>query len=206
MMNGAMPSGSGSMPSTRWVMVALPASATSYTSAGSAPPSAHTSAASPARVSGQGPQPVQRRRVQHGRADPADHVRAERLLRVEHGRHRGRGPGGQVEQRRDHRRRAQVERDAEPAGRGVPGFHADQHVVHDHRGDLVVGARAAPGRACAARRGRSAVPGRPAPRAPARRRSPGPAGTARPVPGSASAPRGAGSPAARRRPWRPWAA
>ena len=34
---------------------------------------------------------------------------------------------------------AQVERDAKPAGRGVPGFHADQHVVHDHRGDLVVG-------------------------------------------------------------------
>ena len=29
MMKGAMPSGSGSMPRTRWVMVALPATATS---------------------------------------------------------------------------------------------------------------------------------------------------------------------------------
>ena len=29
MMNGATPSGSGSMPSTMWVMVALPAMATS---------------------------------------------------------------------------------------------------------------------------------------------------------------------------------
>ena len=29
MMNGATPSGSGSMPSARWVMVALPAMATS---------------------------------------------------------------------------------------------------------------------------------------------------------------------------------
>ncbi len=50
-MNGAMPSGSGSMPSTRWVMVALPASATSYTSCGSTPPSAQTAAASSASVS-----------------------------------------------------------------------------------------------------------------------------------------------------------
>ena len=50
-MNGAMPSGSGSMPSTRCVMVALPASATSYTSPGSTPPWAHTPAASPTRVS-----------------------------------------------------------------------------------------------------------------------------------------------------------
>ena len=51
MMNGAIPSGSGSMPSTRWVMVALPATATSYTSPGSTPPRWHTSAARPARVS-----------------------------------------------------------------------------------------------------------------------------------------------------------
>ena len=51
MMNGAMPSGSGSMPSTRWVMVALPASATSYTSSGSTPPAAHAARASSPRVS-----------------------------------------------------------------------------------------------------------------------------------------------------------
>jgi hypothetical protein len=49
-MNGATPSGSGSMPSTMCVMVALPASATSYTSAGSIPPAAQASAASSARV------------------------------------------------------------------------------------------------------------------------------------------------------------
>jgi hypothetical protein len=55
MMNGAIPSGSGSMPSARWVMVAFPAIATSYTSWGSTPPRWHTSAASPARVSAASP-------------------------------------------------------------------------------------------------------------------------------------------------------
>ena len=51
MMNGATPSGSGSMPSAMWVMVALPASATSQTSAASTPACSHTSAASSASVS-----------------------------------------------------------------------------------------------------------------------------------------------------------
>ncbi len=49
--NGATPSGSGSMPSASAVIVALPASATSYTSRGSTSPSSHTSAASSASVS-----------------------------------------------------------------------------------------------------------------------------------------------------------
>ena len=51
MMNGATPSGSGSMPSAIWVIVALPATATSAISAGSAPAWAQTSADSSARVS-----------------------------------------------------------------------------------------------------------------------------------------------------------
>ena len=46
-----MPSGSGSMPSAMAVMVALPASATSYTSCGSTSPAAQTARASSARVS-----------------------------------------------------------------------------------------------------------------------------------------------------------
>jgi len=50
-MNGAIPKGSGSMPRTRWVMVALPASATSYTSCGWTPPASQTARASSARVS-----------------------------------------------------------------------------------------------------------------------------------------------------------
>ncbi len=51
MMNGATPSGSGSMPRAMCVMVALPASATSQTSAGSTPAWPQTSAVSSARVS-----------------------------------------------------------------------------------------------------------------------------------------------------------
>ena len=51
MMNGATPSGSGSMPSAMWVIVAFPASATSHTSAGSTPACPHTSAVSSASVS-----------------------------------------------------------------------------------------------------------------------------------------------------------
>ena len=49
-MNGATPSGSGSMPSTMCVIVAFPASATSYTSAGSTRPAAQASPASSASV------------------------------------------------------------------------------------------------------------------------------------------------------------
>ena len=51
MMNGATPIGSGSMPSAMWVMVALPASATSYTLRGSTPPRLHTALASSSSVS-----------------------------------------------------------------------------------------------------------------------------------------------------------
>ena len=46
MTNGATPSGSGSMPSASAVIVALPASATSYTSVGATCASASTSSAS----------------------------------------------------------------------------------------------------------------------------------------------------------------
>ena len=51
MMKGATPIGSGSTPSAIAVIVALPASATSYTCAGSIPPSAQTSSASACSVS-----------------------------------------------------------------------------------------------------------------------------------------------------------
>ena len=51
MMKGATPTGSGSTPSASCVIVALPASATSYTSRGSTPPCSQTSCASPSSVS-----------------------------------------------------------------------------------------------------------------------------------------------------------
>ena len=49
--NGAIERGSGSMPRAIWIMVWLPATTTSYTSAGSTPPSAHTSSVSCCSVS-----------------------------------------------------------------------------------------------------------------------------------------------------------
>ena len=71
-----------------------------------------------ASVAGRGLlQPAQRRRVEHRRADPRDHVAAERLLLVEHRGHRDRRAGDQVEQRRDHRGRAEVEGDRVADGR-----------------------------------------------------------------------------------------
>ena len=44
--NGAIDSGSGSMPSASWIIVMLPATTISYTSAGSTPASSQTSSVS----------------------------------------------------------------------------------------------------------------------------------------------------------------
>ena len=50
-MNGAIDSGSGSMPSASWVIVTLPQIVISWTSAGSTSASSHTSRASWSSVS-----------------------------------------------------------------------------------------------------------------------------------------------------------
>ena len=55
--------------------------------------------------------------------------------------HRRRLARLEVEQRRDDRRRAEVERDREAACRRVAGLDVDQHVVDEDGGDLPVGAR-----------------------------------------------------------------
>ena len=60
-------------------------------------------------------QPLERVVVDHRRRDARDHVRAERLLRVQDRTHRARLSGLEVEQRRDDRRRAEVEGDRVPA-------------------------------------------------------------------------------------------
>ena len=134
-----MPSGSGSMPSTRWVMVALPATRDLVNLIRLDV----ASGADRLRQLGQGLlgqllQLVQGARVHHGGADPGDHVGAERLLLVQRGLHRHRGAGGQVEQGGHHRGGAEIEGDTEPAAGGVAGLDRDEHVVDDHRGDLVV--------------------------------------------------------------------
>ncbi len=82
---------------------------------------------------------AKRRRVQHGRADPGDHVGAERLLLVQHGRHRQRRAGGEVEQGGDDRGGAQVEGDAKQPAGGVARLDVDEDVVDDHSGHLEVG-------------------------------------------------------------------
>ena len=83
-------------------------------------------------------EPVERARLQHDGADTRDHVRAEALLLVEHRLHRERGASGQIQQRRDHRRRPEVERDGEHAPGRVPRLDSDENVVDDHGRHLVV--------------------------------------------------------------------
>ena len=74
--------------------------------------------------------------IHHRRRDPGDHVGAEGLLAVEHRTDRGRLAGVQVQQRRHHRRRAQIKRDREPPGRRVAGLQRDQLPVTDDRGHV----------------------------------------------------------------------
>ena len=62
-------------------------------------------------------------------AHPREHVGAERRLPVDRGLDRGGGAGAQVDQRGDHRGRADVDRDAEHAIGGVARLHVDQAVA-----------------------------------------------------------------------------
>ena len=78
-------------------------------------------------------QDVERARVEHRRADPRDHVRAERLLGVEDRAHRSRLAGLEVEQRRDARGRAEVVGDRVAPRRRVAGLDVEQQVVDDDR-------------------------------------------------------------------------
>ena len=137
--NGATPNGSGSMPRTSAVIVALPATATSYTSAGSTSASAQTPAVrlGQGRVRGRA-EPVEGVGVEHRGADPRDHVAAEGLLPVEHRVHGQRGAGAEVEEGGHHGRGAEVEGDRETAVGGVTRLDVDEGLVHDDRGHPVV--------------------------------------------------------------------
>ncbi len=84
-------------------------------------------------------QPPERVRVHHRRGDPRDHVGAERLLLVQHRAHRGRLARLEVEQVRDDGRRAEVEREREPARGRVARLDLDQLVVAEDGGHLPVG-------------------------------------------------------------------
>ena len=202
MMNGATPSASGSMPSAMWVMVALPARATSYTSDGLTPPSSQTACASSSSA-------WWASRVSRSRARSSIMIALMRvmtsapnaLLRVEHRLHRHRRARRQVEQRRDDRRRAEVEGDAEQAPARVARLDVDEHVVDHDRGHLVVASRAAPAQGAGARAGPDAARGR---RGSPSRRSRSVVwsarASARSARRSASAPQAGGSPFARRRP------
>ena len=90
------------------------------------------------RLVGQLGQPLECPNVHHDGADARDHVGAEGLLLVEHRVHRDGRAGREVEQRRDDRRRAEVEGDGEVAFGGVAGLHRDQDVIDDNGGHLVV--------------------------------------------------------------------
>ena len=145
------------------------------------------------------PQHVERAVVHHDRRDPRDHVGAEGLLRVQDRLHRLRLAGLEVEQRRDDRRRPEIERDRVAAAARVALLDVDQQVVGEHGGDLPVRARAACRRARARCRAARAARRRPSPRAGARGRTSGRRASPRRARRSASAPPAAGSRGGRRR-------
>ena len=163
-MNGATPSGSGSMPSTMCVMVALPASATSYTSAGSIPPAAQASAASSARVcwasavsraSAPGSIIVALIRVITSAPNGCCWFSAEATA-----------TGVPVDRSSRVATTVVVPRsNAMPNSRPEvsPGLHVDQHVIDDHRGDLVVRGAQHPAGHPHRVQVHAAVPGRPRP-------------------------------------------
>ena len=134
MMNGATPIGSGSIPSASWVIVAFPASATSYTSRGvDASVLADLVGELLQRLAGEPAQPLQRLGVEHRRRDARDHVGAERLLLVEHRSHCDGRPRADVEECGDDRGRTEIERDpVQPLAR-VARLDVDQEVVDDRR-------------------------------------------------------------------------
>ena len=207
MMNGATASGSGSIPSTSWVIVWLPHRTDLVhlgridTRLGADLPREQAEG-----LLGAGLQRIQRVGIHHRGRHPRDHVGAVGLLTVEHRAHRQRLAGAQVKQRRHHRGRAEVVGDGIAAVGGVAGLDVDQGVVHHHRGDLEVGAakqrRELGDRAQHAPSARGRTP--PPAAAPGRR--PDPRGSARSARRSASAPPGAGSRDGRPRPAPPWGA
>ena len=140
MMNGATPSGSGSMPSTQRGHRRV-AGDRHLVDVG------RVDAALGADLDRQRGQGLRRRALQpaeglgvhHRGADPGDHVAAERLLLVEHRGHRDRRAGGDVEQGGDHGGGAEVEGDGVLRLRGVARLDVDQRLVDDHGGDLEVG-------------------------------------------------------------------
>ena len=198
-MNGAIDSGSGSIPSASCVIVWLPASVDLVDLVGPTSAASQTSCASWSSVS------------------CASRCRGERVssIIVAEMREITSAPKGccllsiertasgravdEVEQRRDHRGGAEVERDRVAALGRVARLDVDQPVVDDHRRDLPVRRRAASRRACARRRARPAGRSRRSRPARARGRRAGPPRRARPARGSASSPPAAGSRAGRRR-------
>ncbi len=90
------------------------------------------------RLGGGHLQAAERGGVEHRRADPRDHVGAERLLLVEHRRDADGGAGDEVEQGGHDRRGAEVERDRVADRGGVAGLDVDERLVDDHRRHLEV--------------------------------------------------------------------
>ena len=88
---------------------------------------------------GQGLKGFQRRRVQHGGADPADHIGAIPLLFVEHRRDGQRHSIRQVHQRCHHAGGSEVVCDRKNAIAGVSRFDSNQDVVDDDHGHREVG-------------------------------------------------------------------
>ena len=80
----------------------------------------------------------QRALVEHRRRDPRDDVGTEWLLRVQDRLDRLRLPRLEIEQRCDHRRRAEIERERVAAAGRVARLDVDQEVVDEHGGNLPV--------------------------------------------------------------------
>jgi hypothetical protein len=95
---------------------------------------AHLAGQQVERLLGAGLERLERVGVEHGCRYPRDHVRAERLLTVQHRPHGQRLAGVQIQQRRDDRRRPEIEGDRVPPLGGVARLHVDHELVtHDDR-------------------------------------------------------------------------
>ena len=138
--NGAIESGSGSIPSAIWIIVWLPGDRDLVDLAGRhAGLLAHLLRELVERLLGAALQERERIGVEHRRGDARDHVGAEGLLLVQLRLHRERRAGLEVEQVRDDGGRPEIERDREgPPGR-VARLDVEQQVVAEHGGHLEVG-------------------------------------------------------------------
>ena len=85
------------------------------------------------------PEILERAVLDHGRRDAGDHVGAVGVLAVQARVHRERLARRQVEQRRDDRRRAEIEGEGVTALGRVAGLDRDQLVVDDDRSHVVAG-------------------------------------------------------------------